>query len=255
MLLVVDVGNTNTVIGVYDKHRLVVNWRIGTKRNGTVDEYGIMFNTLFNFTKGLKVDMIDGMIISCVVPPIINSLLEMAGKYFGVTPLVVDSEIKTGLKILYENPREVGADRVVNAVAAFKKYGGPTIVVDFGTATTFCVISKNAEYLGGVIVPGIMIALQALFQSAAKLPRVELKRPETVLGRNTKSSMQSGIIFGYAGLVDGIISRLEEELKEKYFVVATGGLAEFIASETKKIKEVSPFLTLEGLKIIYEMNK
>ena len=255
MLLVVDVGNTNTVIGVYDKDSLAVNWRIETKRNSTVDEYGIMFRTLFNFTKGLKVEMIDSMIISCVVPPIINPLLEMAGKYFGVTPIVVDSEIKTGLKILYENPREVGADRIVNAVAAFKKYGGPAIVVDFGTATTFCVISRNAEYLGGVIVPGIMIALQALSQSAAKLPRVELKRPEKVLGRNTKDSMQSGIIFGYAGLVDGLINRLEEELKEKYFVVATGGLAEFIASETKKIKEVSPFLTLEGLKIIYEMNK
>jgi len=254
MLLVVDVGNTNTVIGVYDKDKLLKNWRITTKRDGTADEYGVIFRDLFNFSKEVKFEMIDSMIISCVVPPIINPLLEMAKKYFRIVPLLVDSEIKTGLKILYENPNDVGADRIVNAVAAFKKYGGPTIVIDFGTATTFCAISKKAEYLGGVIVPGIMIGIEALFQRAAKLPRIELKKPEKVLGKSTISSMQSGIIFGYACLVDGLVERLEDELQEECFVVATGGLAEFIASETKKIKEVSPFLTLEGLKLIFEIN-
>jgi len=238
MLLVVDVGNTNTVIGVYDKDRLVVNWRITTKKDGTVDEYGVVFRDLFNFSSEVKFEMIDSMIISSVVPPIISPLVGMAEKYFNVVPIIVDSETKTGLRILYDNPKEVGADRIVNAVAAFKKYGGPTIVVDFGTATTFCSISKNAEYRGGIIVPGIMIALEALFQRAAKLPRIELKKPDRVLGKNTANSMQSGIIFGYAGLVDGLISRLEKELGEKSFVVATGGLAEVIASESKKIKNL-----------------
>ncbi|OGL45587.1 MAG: pantothenate kinase [Candidatus Schekmanbacteria bacterium RBG_16_38_10] len=254
MLLVVDVGNTNTVIGVYDKDRLAVSWRITTKKDRTIDEHGIIFRNLFGLSSEVKFEMVDSMIISSVVPPVVPPLSEMARKFFKVTPLIVDSEIKTGIKILYDNPREVGADRIVNAVAAFNKYGGPTIVIDFGTATTFCSISKDAEYRGGIIVPGIVTALEALFQKAAKLPIVELKKPVSVLGKNTASSMQSGIIFGYAGLVDGLVSRIEEELGETSFVVATGGLAGVISSESKKIKEVYPLMTLVGLKIIYEMN-
>ncbi len=254
MLLVVDVGNTNTVIGVYDKERLAVSWRISTKKDRTIDEYGIVFRDLFSLSREVKFETVDSMIVSSVVPPIISPLSEMARKYFKVTPLIVDSEIKTGIKILYDNPTEIGADRIVNAVAAFNKYGGPTIVIDFGTATTFCSISKDAEYRGGIIVPGIMTALEALFQKTAKLPRVELKKPERVLGKNTASSMQSGIIFGYAGLVDGLVSRIEEELGESSFVVATGGLAGVISSESKKIKKVYPSMTLDGLKIIYGMN-
>lgn len=254
MLLVVDVGNSNTVIGVYEKERLVATWRITTKKDGSVDDHGVIFRNLFHSSNEVRIEMVDSIIISSVVPLITPPLVKMAKKYFKVTPLIVDSEIKTGIKILYDNPKEVGADRIVNAVAAFNKYGGPTIVVDFGTATTFCSISKNAEYRGGIIVPGIMIALEALFQRAAKLPRVELKKPDRVLGKNTVSSMQSGIIFGYVDLVDGLISRIEEELGENSFVVATGGLAGVIASESEKIKEVYPALTLEGLKIIYEMN-
>lgn len=254
MLLVVDVGNTNIVLGVYKGEDLVVHWRIATKRDQTADEYGILIQDLFKYTdvdpKSLK-----AAIISSVVPPVTPILEEMLENYFSLHALQVGPGTKTGVPVLYDNPKEVGADRIVNAVAAYKKYGGPAVVVDFGTATTFDVISSKGEYLGGVIVPGIGISTEALFERAAKLPRIEIAKPKNVIGRDTVSSMQSGIYYGYVSLVDGIIDKIEEELDQEARVIATGGLASLIAKESKKIKEVDPWLTLEGLRLIYERNR
>lgn len=253
MILVVDVGNTNIVLGLYQGKVLTHDWRLSTNRSATVDEYGVLISNLFQLA-GVRADQIEGVILSCVVPPIMNTLEQLFHKYVGKEALIVGPGIKTGLNIRYENPREVGADRIVNAVAGIEQYGTPLIVVDFGTATTFDYIDATGSYLGGAIVPGIGISAEALYQRAAKLPRIELSKPKTVIGRNTVAAMQAGIIFGYAGQVDGIVKRICKEFNVQPRVIATGGLAEMIAGESETIELVDPLLTLEGLRIVYERN-
>ncbi len=253
MLLAIDIGNTNVVLGVFDNERLVENWRVGTNTQITPDEYAMIFKDLFGFAK-LEFGQITGVIISSVVPPLLPVMIEMSQKYFKIAPLIVTHELKTGITIRYDNPKEVGADRIVNAAAAYKLYGGPIIIVDFGTATTFCAVTKRGEYLGGAICPGMKISAEALFQRASKLPRVELIKPAKVIGADTVSAMQAGIIYGYAGLVDGIVERMKKELSLQSKVVATGGLAELIAPETRSVEETRPQLTLEGLSLLYRIN-
>ena len=253
MLLAIDVGNTNIVLGLYQKKKLIIHWRIETDRERTEDEYAALMRGLFSIND-LKFDVVKDIIVSCVVPPILPIIENLSKKYFNTSPLIVGPGIKTGIPILYDNPKEVGADRIVNAVAGYERYGGPLIIVDFGTATTFDAVSKGGEYLGGVITPGIGISMEALFEKAAKLPKIELIKPSTVIGRNTISSMQSGAIYGYAGLVDRIVEEIRKELDRDTYVVATGGLAELIIPESLTIKEVNPFLTLDGLQIIFERN-
>ncbi|MGE5581758.1 MAG: type III pantothenate kinase [Bacillota bacterium] len=254
MLLVLDIGNTQTVAGVFLEDKLIANWRLATDRLKTVDEYGILFKSFFA-DQGLDACRVEKAVISSVVPPVTGLFEKMAAKYFGAGSLVVGPGIKTGLAIKFEYPREIGADRVVNAVAAIDLYGAPLIIVDFGTATTFCAIAPNGEYLGGAVAPGLAIAGEALFQHTAKLPRVELVKPKTVIGKNTVHSVQSGLIFGYIGLVESLITRIKAEMSCNPKVIATGSLAEMITGETKLIDVVNPDLTLEGLRLIYELNK
>ncbi len=253
MLLAIDIGNTNVVLGVFEDERLVENWRVGTNTQITPDEYAMIFRDLFGFAS-LDFSRITGVIISSVVPPLLPVMIEMSRKYFKITPLVVTHELSTGITIRYDNPKEVGADRIVNAAAAYRLYGGPIIIVDFGTATTFCAVTKSGEYLGGAICPGIKISAEALFQRASKLPRVELIKPLAIIGTDTVSAMQAGIIFGYAGLVDGIVKRMKKELSPQARVIATGGLAELVAPETESIEEIRPHLTLEGLSLLFKIN-
>ncbi len=254
MILVIDVGNTNIVLGIYEKRELLHHWRIHTNRSSTVDEYGVLLLNLFQFAN-VQATEIEGVIISSVVPPLQFTLEKLCTKYLKKQPLFVGPGIKTGLNIKIENPRELGADRIVNAIAAVDLYGAPLIVVDFGTATTYCYINTEGEYSGGLIAPGIGISAEALYQQAAKLPRIELTKPKQVIGKNTVASMQSGMIIGYAGQVDGIVARVREEAKVQARVIATGGFATMIAQESKEIEIVDPLLTLYGLILLYERNK
>jgi len=254
MLLAIDIGNTNVVLGVFEGESLRESWRIGTKASITADEYAVIIKDLFAFSD-IDFRQIDGIIISTVVPPLLSIMTEMSRKYFKIAPMNVTSDLKTGITLSYENPREIGADRIVNAAAAFRLYGGPLIIIDFGTATTFCAVTAKGEYLGGAITPGVKISAEALYQRAAKLPRVELARPSTIIGRDTVSAMQAGILYGYAGLVDGIVGRMKKELSPGARVIATGGLAELVAPETSSNIEVMPNLTLEGLQFIYDTNR
>jgi type III pantothenate kinase len=257
MLLVIDVGNTNTVLGLYDEERLQHDWRIRTEIDHTIDEYGVLIYNLYQSSrmKAKEIKSVTAIIISCVVPPMLNILEPLCIKYFNIKPLIVGPGIKTGMPIFYDNPREVGADRIVNAVAAFNKYRQESIIVDFGTATTFDYVSPKGEYMGGCIAPGIVISSEALFARASKLPRVEFSKPKNVITKDTVSAMQAGIMYGYAGLVDGIVNRMKAEVKTKPLVIATGGLARIVAQEAKSIDRIDEMLTLDGLHYIYELNK
>jgi type III pantothenate kinase len=254
MLLTIDVGNTNLTLGFYDGDFLGPRWRLATDHERMPDEYGLQFIGLFNH-EGQEIKNITGICLASVVPPLTSKIVQACNKYLDLDPLIVDAGVKTGVRILYEDPKAVGADRIADAAAVQNLYGGPACVVDFGTATTFDGISAEGDYLGGSIAPGIGIASEALFLRAAKLPRVDLKRPPAAIGRNTVHAMQSGLLFGYVALVEGMVDRFREELGPAMKVIATGGLAEIIAAETDIIQVVAPWLTLDGLRIIWDLNR
>ncbi|OWZ83270.1 type III pantothenate kinase [Natranaerobius trueperi] len=254
MLLAIDVGNTNIVLGLYKNDELLGHWRIESDKSQTEDQYGVLIENLF-YHSHLEPNSIDNIIISSVVPPLTQTLTRMSVKFMNIKPQTVGPGIRTGVNIQYDNPKEVGADRIVNAVAGYELYGAPLIIVDFGTATTFCAISRQGNYLGGAIAPGISISTNALFEVAAKLPRVELTKPERVIGKDTISSMQSGIFYGFIGQVDGIIKKMKKEFSREPKVIATGGMAQFIYRESETIDVLNTFLTLEGLRIIHERNQ
>src|SRR5215813_5945035 len=250
MLLVVDIGNTNVVLGVYDGPRLKAHWRLATNARATSDEYGILFTNLLR-SADLHPRQITGAIVSSVVPMLTGTFETLIEEYFHQRPLFVTSETDTGLTLAYANPKEIGSDRLVNAAAAYHKYRRDLIIVDFGTATTFCVVTKDGQYLGGVIAPGLGISAEALFTRAAKLAKVEFVRPKSVIGSDTASSIQAGLLFGYAGLVDSLVRRMEQELGQSALVIATGGLSPILAAETTTIQKIEPFLTLDGLELLY----
>ncbi len=254
MLLCVDIGNTNITIGLYRGEELVAHWRVSTDQQKMPDEYGILLISLMA-RQGLEPSEIRGVSVASVVPPVTDMILEMLDSYVGVEPLLVGAGIKTGVAVRYDNPYEVGADRVVNAAAAFRLYGGPACIVDFGTGTTFDALSATGDYLGGAIAPGVRVAAEALFLRTAKLPRIDLTRPRKAIGTNTADSMRSGILFGYVGLVEGMVERFRRELGPSMRVIGTGGLAKDIAQETDVIEVVDPWLTLKGLQIVYELNR
>ncbi len=254
MILAIDVGNTHIVIGVFEGEKLIVDWRVMTEQYRTTDEYGIIMQSLFQ-SNNISFDSIKDIVISCVVPPMVTTLEHLCRKKFGKDPLFIGPEIDMGMKICYENPMEVGADRIVNSVAAFEKYRRSLIVIDFGTATTFDYINPGGEYIGGAIAPGIIISAEALFQKASKLPRVDFVCPDHLVARNTIESMQAGIVYGYVSMVEGIVEKMKDEVKTETFVLATGGLASVVALHAKAIDEVDEYLTLKGLKIILDRNR
>ena len=255
MLLAIDVGNTNITLGLYDDGgALGPRWRLATEHNRMSDEYGIMLISLFQHA-GVTAGDVDGIAMASVVPPLTSTFQQACEKYLGQPPLVVDAGVKTGVRVKYDDPKGVGADRVVDAAAVQKLYGGPACIVDLGTGTTFDAISAEGDYLGGAIAPGLGIAADALFQRTAKLPKVDLIRPPSVIGRNTVNAIQSGLIFGYVGLVEGMVARFRGELGPAMKVIGTGGLAGLIAQETKVIDIIAPWLTLDGLKIVWELNR
>ena len=254
MLLAIDVGNSNNVIGLFSGEKLLTHWRIRTEWNRTADEYWVLIKE-FILLNNVETETIDDIIIACVVPPLVPILQGMAKKYFLCEPLIVGPGVKTGISILYRNPSEVGADRIVNSVAAFEKYGGPLIIVDFGTATTFDVVSGKGEYLGGCIFPGVQISLEALFKNTAKLPRVDMTLPEKVIGKSTVESLRSGAVYGFSGMVESIVRQIKDELDQNARVIATGGVLDWITNKTTVIDTLDPFLTLDGLRIIYEKNQ
>lgn len=253
MLFCIDIGNTNITLGLYDGDTLGPHWRLSTDHDRMPDEFAMQLMALFTYAKLSAAD-VNGIALASVVPPLTGKWVEVCRTYLGCEPLVVDANTKTGIRILYDNPQAVGADRIVDAVAAYRLYGGPACVVDFGTATTFDAITATGDYLGGAIVPGIGISADALFQRAAKLPKVEIARPPTAIGRNTVHAMQSGLLFGYVGLVEGMVARFRQELGPGMKVIGTGGLASIIAQETTVIEHIAPWLTLDGLRMVYAMN-
>lgn len=254
MILVIDVGNTNTTLGVFENETLKKHWRITTEKNRTTDELGITVINLFQFAK-YRLEDVEGIIISSVVPPVMHTVENMCRRYFEIEPIVVGPGIKTGLNLKVDNPKEIGADRIVNCVAALAEYGNPVIVVDFGTATTFCYVDEKGMYLGGAIAPGIMISTEALYTRAAKLPRVEIQAKQSVIGKTTVSSMQAGIYYGFIGQFEGIVQAMKAEVASNPVVVATGGLARLISADSKQVDVVDPFLTLKGLAQLYKQNK
>ena len=254
MLLCIDIGNSNIVLGLYRGEEMRYNWRISTDHDKMPDEYAVLMRNLFEQAQ-VRIENLEGIVMASVVPPLTGVFQELAASYFGRTPLVVDAGVKTGVRVRTDNPREVGADLVVDAAAVYRLYGGPACIVDFGTATKFIAVSAEGDFLGVAIAPGVRISAEALYRSTAKLPRIDLSRPPSVIGRNTTHSMQSGLLFGFVAMVEGMVARFREELGEDMRVIATGGLAPMIAGETSCIELVDPWITLKGLRLVWELNR